>query len=352
MRNFNTNQTRFLYVAGANKSNVEDLTTLSNLDIAAKSVLPAAGEDPVALYFVYKNADGLLTRSDTIDVKKIKSISKTAAADTAIPLMRQTVALDTSAVELDNSTLDNYVGMSFLLKVTSHQTLSYDDNDAETVIAPVVITPGMAVADFHKALAIILKKMQKKGAYPYFDVYAVAGSTYTKITDAIAAKYTVTANGAVVLKTGETDTTSAANGIAIYQTGQKYVQGKLSNEPLPFSLSVAVSGGSNFAYLAWATFGDLEKSGSSISGTYALADLENFAAGEKGDYVRGSTWPNDYPFKSAIDLTASYDVLNIEYFWSGNAENVQKSPRLIQIAGPAAVITAVKGVVDGIVNPE
>ena len=34
-----------------------------------------------------------------------------------------------------------------------------------------------------------------------------------------------------------------------------------------------------------------------------------------------------------IDVAKSYDVVSIEYYyWQGGAENVQKSPRMIQIA--------------------
>ena len=37
-----------------------------------------------------------------------------------------------------------------------------------------------------------------------------------------------------------------------------------------------------------------------------------------------------------IDVAKEYNVLSIEYYWQGGAENVQKSPRMIQIAAEAA----------------
>ena len=50
---------------------------------------------------------------------------------------------------------------------------------------------------------------------------------------------------------------------------------------------------------------------------------------------RGSMWPNDYATTYSINPNAgTYSVLSIEYYWQGGAENVQKSPRMIQVAAP------------------
>ena len=72
MRNFNTNQTRHFYVAGAVDANVD-----TNLDIALGTT--ATGE----MYFKYKNADGLLTRSDTIDPQEHRCFCYGYQADDA-----------------------------------------------------------------------------------------------------------------------------------------------------------------------------------------------------------------------------------------------------------------------------
>ena len=76
MQNFNTNQTRHLYVAGAIDANVD-----TNLDIALGTT--ATGE----MYFKYKNADGLVTRSDSFDPKKIVSLKHAPAASLAKKLL-------------------------------------------------------------------------------------------------------------------------------------------------------------------------------------------------------------------------------------------------------------------------
>ena len=66
MANFNTNQTRHFYVANAVDASVD-----TNLDIAVAQA--QTGE----FFFKYKNADGMLTRSDTIKPENV--ISRTIA---------------------------------------------------------------------------------------------------------------------------------------------------------------------------------------------------------------------------------------------------------------------------------
>lgn len=311
MQNFNTNQTRFLYVAGAIDSNVD-----TNLDIALGQA--ATGE----MFFKYKNADGLLTRSDTFDPKKIVSLKKTTYDKLAKPLVAHVVAVDTTAV-----TLANLVGKTVNCIITIHNYLDWDDSTSYTFVASVVgnSTNTASAAAFHKALAMAIAKALPKPdkSYPMIKVYS-SGSEVTAAT-------------------ADSSVTGASAGVVLVEAPQKYVRGKLSGEPVRISVAFRYAP-SNTEDIVWGTdtvstvaavntAQSTSISPTSISGTYALADLEYFAAGEKGDIVRGSTWPNNYEFTPAItDFTKNYDVLTIEYYWAGEAENVQKSPRLIQVA--------------------
>ena len=267
MQNFNTNQTRHFYVAGAVGS---EGAVANNLDIVIAGPI-ATGE----MYFVYKNADGLVTRSDTFDPKKITSLKKTDASNLDKPLMAHTIAIDT----------------------------------------------------FHKDLAIAIAKALPKfdKQYPLIKVYS---------------------NGAeVTANTAAADVTGSADGVILVEGLQKYVRGKLTGEPCPFSVAFRLADG-NMGDIAWGT-DTVAKAAAPVSpivypGARTLADLEYFALGERGDVYRGSMWPNEYTPTYSIDLSQTYDVLTIEYYWAGGAENVQKSPRMIQVAGPAAVITALQ----------
>lgn len=305
MQNFNTNQTRHFYVAGAINSNVD-----TKLDIALGTT--ATGE----MYFKYRNADNILTRSDSFDPKKIVSLKKTLSSEMAIPLKAHTVAVDTNAV-----TLANLVGKTLNLIITINQAFDYDDDNCIRVVASVVgnATNTANATAFHKALAeaIALVLPSADPAYPLIKVF----SNGSEVTKAIAK-----AGGA----------TGAAAGVVLVQGLQKFVPGKLTGEPCPFSVAFHLKD-SNTGDIVWGTdtvANSAISDNTVVPANYALANLEYFALGERGDYVRGYNYPNEYEPTYAINLSTTYDVLSIEYYWSGSAENVVKSPRLIQIAAP------------------
>lgn len=302
MANFNTYQTRHFYVAKAIDANVD-----TNGDIALKTT--TTGE----AYFSYRNADGLLTRSDLIKPENIVSLKLTSAADMATPLMAHTITIDTNAV-----TLSNLVGKDIALNVTLHQIISYDSSDSILVAAHVTGTSAntASAGAFYAAVAKALVDAMPKMADVPFKVFL--GSTeITKATSSIPTN---------------------ATALVIVPAPGKYTRGKLSKEALEISVASSVRD-SNVEDIAWA-IDTVAKStvtnNTVIPGVYALADLEYFALGERGDIYRGSTWPNNYEPTYMIDLTKDYNVLSVEFFWQGSAENVQKSPRMIQVAAEAA----------------
>jgi len=315
MVNFNTYQTRNFYVAKAIDANVD-----TNGDIALGTT--ETGE----AFLKYKNADGLVTRSDLIYPKNIVSVKKTEAADLATQLIAHKITVDTNAV-----TLSNLVGKAINLSITLHQVISYDESDSLTIAASVVgnSTNTASAAAFYKAMtAAILAVMPKTPEVP-FKVYMVKSGTATEITKA-------TASGSYM---------ADATSIVLVPTAQRWARGKMSNEPYTLSVAFHVHG-SNVDDVVWgedavSTVAALNTASSTsipatISGAYALADLEYFALGERGDIYRGSIWPNEYDTKYEIDVTKTYDVLSVEYFWQGSAENVQKSPRMIQVAAESS----------------
>jgi len=312
MANFNTYQTRNLYVVKALQDSVDDLAAAGDICFGST----ATGE----AFLTYKNADGIVTRSDLIYPQNIKSLKKTAAADMDIKLQQHTVAVDTNEV-----TLSNLVGKTLTCVITISEVISYDPSDSITVTAAVVgnSTNTASAAAFHKDLAIAIAKALPKRDFPFLKVFS-NGSEVTANTD-------------------PSDVTGAAGGVVLVQAPQKWVRGKLSNEPFDFSVAFHLHG-SNIEDTAWGTDTVAESSISGntvIASAYALADLEYFTMGERGDFYRGSNWPNNYEptyMINPFDTSTTYDVLSIEYAWQGGAENIQKSPRMIQVAGPTAVV--------------
>ena len=53
--------------------------------------------------------------------------------------------------------------------------------------------------------------------------------------------------------------------------------------------------------------------------------------GERGDQYRNIGWPNSIPTKYLVDPTASYNVLDIHYYFVDGGESPQKSEKDITI---------------------
>ena len=311
MTNFNTYQTRHFYVAEAIDANVD-----TNLDIAL-----AATAESEYFFFKYKNADGLTTRSDLINPKWIRSVKVTRNDDMARPLMVHTVTVD-SAI-----TLTDLKGKNVNLTLDFQEFIDYSPSSGFAVTASIVgnDTNTANATAFYLALAKALYKALPKKEYPYVKVYAGASGD-TEITDE-----------------NFDSVAGYASGVVISEAAQKYVRGKLNGEAIPFTVSTSVRA-SHVEVFPWGVDTVAASASGVIPAAQILADLEYFALGERGDQYRGSVWPNNYEPTYAIDLSGDYDVLTIEYYWQGTAENVQKSPRMIQIAAPAGGSSA--GVVD------
>lgn len=299
MANFNTYQARQFYVA---KAIDDDLDTVG--DIYLKTT--ANGK----AFFNYVNADGLLTATDVFDPKNIVSLRKTEAAEMDIPLMAHTITLNTNEV----ASLTALVGKAVNLTVTINQFMSYDMADSVSVVASIVgdATNTASQNAFNKAIAKALVN-----AIPTF-----AGEKPFKVF----------LNGSEVTK--ETPDANYQNGaLVIVEAAQKWYRNKMAKEAFPLTISSDAEG---LAWAADAVAPSAVSNNTVIPSAYQLADLEAFALGERGNIYRYGNEPNYEPPTYMIDVSKEYNVLSIEYYWQGGAENVQKSPRMIQIAAEAA----------------
>ena len=280
MANFNTYQTRNLYV-------VKDFLASGEPDSAGELAMgtTATGE----IFFKYFNGDGLATRTDLIRPASIISLKKTKAADMDTPVPAYTITLD-SAV-----TLANCVGKVFTLTINLHQLLSYDMNDSMAVTASVIgdSTNTANATAFYLAVKGAIENVTPK---------------FTK-----AAAYTVS---------------SSSSGVVVTPAPGAYRRGLLSKDIFTLSFSSRLHGDD----IAWANVAEAASASVKIPSVYAIADLEEFALGERGDQFRGYAYPHNYEPTYLVDLSKEYDMVSIEFAWQGNAENIQKSPRMIQLA--------------------
>lgn len=305
MRNFNTNQTRHFYVGKVAESGDGSVNIGLIEDKDSKIVS--------GLYFKGVNADGLAYRSDVVDPKKIVSVKLTPGSKLNFKLLQHTIAVNTAKF----ANVAALAGKTVKLTVTVHQVFDYDDSNSTAFTVQHTVASGETAANFYAALAKAVEKAMPKPdkKYPYFTV------------------------------------TSSANGLVLTEALQKYVRGKLTGEPVHISVAFGIAAASytDDEYVAWGA--DTVTATDGGCANYVLADLEYFAYGERGDYYRGNNWPNNIEPTYVIDPKGDteYDVLTVEYYWNGGAENIQKSPRLIQVAAPTGTLADIKSQIDNIV---
>lgn len=307
MANFNTNQARHLYVA-------LDVKTLSSHTTDPATVLTTAGDIALVatkdkdICFVYRNADGIITRSDIINSAKIQYITTVDADDLAIKLSKATVTA--------SGTLSALVGKSIQLNVVLHEFAGTDYSDYFPIVVNLDCnsTNTASASAFYSALA-------------------------SEVNDAIAnfayAPFAVSSSG---------------SGLVLTEKAQKFVPDKLSADPIHFSVFCSVLEDTNEP---WGTVA-VADSGTTLSGDFKIAELERFSYRERGDVLGMNAWPNNFEPSFLVRPvlgTNTYGMLTIQYYYSGNAEDIQKSPRTIQIAAAdedvAALKTAIEAVIAG-----
>ena len=321
MKNFNTNQARHFYTAVRNRTGEASMDNVG--DITLVTVAPEQNGAPEAICFKYRNGNGDITRTDSVDVKKVKSINLKEAEGT--PLKMYTVAINSSVFDISNKKLfvnNDALGKTFVCRVHVSELYDYDASNDVTIAGAIVgDATNLGSADaFYKALACSLAN-----ALPATDPKNPLFRVFVKTTEVTKG-----------MKVADLSGVSSISGIVIVQSPQKFVLGKLSGEPCPIDVTVNVKV-DNYTDVAWGnvTAADSNISGYiQIPGAKQLAELEYFALGERGDYYRGFRYPDDYDHSAEylIDITKTYKVLTLEYYWNGNAETVQKSPRTLQIA--------------------
>ena len=119
-------------------------------------------------------------------------------------------------------------------------------------------------------------------------------------------------------------------------------------EVIPFTvagLPVRING----IDLGWLVDSVSLENATSVNGQ-KIADLEYFCMGERGDIYRNIGWPNVVPTKYLVNPASNYDVIDVQYYWAGDAEDVQKSPRTLTLVVPnggqtlAAKLSTITGI--------
>jgi len=307
MANFNTNQARHLYVA-------LDVKTLSSQTTDPATVLTTAGDIALVadedkhIAFVYRNADGIITRSDMIDTAKIQYITKAEAADLATPLNKKTITLASGV------TLASLVGKQIQLTIVLREFvgLDYSENYPLVVNVSCNSTNTASAAAFYAALK-------------------------SEVDDAIKQ-----------FKSAPFATSSSGSGLVLTEAAQQWVADKFEADPIHFDVfcSELEATGEPWGNVVMAS------AGTSITGDFKIADLERFSYRERSEVYGMTVWPYNYERKYLVNPVAgtnTFGMLTIQYYYSGNAEDIQKSPRTIQIAAADEDVAALKTAIDAVI---
>lgn len=305
MATFSVNQVRHLYVVKNLKSTVNQLTTVGD-------ILPKADTAKTTLYFRYYSPAGLVESSDKIHIPDVTYVKATSSKALAKGLDRYQVVLDANI----NGGAP-VAGQDYILRLAFRQYVGLSPEDQYWKYGMVHAVSGMSASDFYKALALSLSKNLAREATPLVTIYLVSDTinnkTYTKVD----------------IDTGLATLTNTYTGIQIEQVAQDWILGVMPQGYIPFAVQPT-----NITYEGderiWGTVTTIAPI-NTVQDGHEIADLEYFCMGARGDLYRNMGWPNVTHTTYLVDPTQKYDVLDINYYWAGGAEDVQKSLRTLTL---------------------
>ena len=311
MATFSTNQVKQLYVAKA---------VDANLDTLGDVKCSAAGDNEFVIK--YRGNDGVV-RSDIINTnqliyaKGVKESTMEQYLDSAYVACGAAVA-----------------GQQYILKVIIDSFSSLSEEDKGFIFAEYTAKSGDAAKNILAGLALSLAKNATKAAWsPVIKVYlttaasgSVAAGNLTEVTATTAAS----------------SLTGTYLGLVIEAADQPWTLGKEAFNLLKFNVAADTIVSSGLETV-WATITKgADHATAALKNSKKIADLEWFCMGERGDIYRGVGYPNNFEFKPIVDPAAAdgYHLIEIAYYYKGDAEDIQHSPKEIVIAVPAGASTA------------
>lgn len=324
MATFNTNQVRQLYVAKALKT-PHVLASDATGSIAVKNDTAKNH-----LYFEYKGADNLM-RSDLIDIKNILYAKATDANAMAHELKSVTVTLDTNV----NSGAP-VAGQDYILRIAFRQYAGMSDEDQYFKYGMVHAYAGMDADEFYKVLAQSIAKNFSREVVPLIKIEVHSAATkskggfdakgYMEVTP--STKDTGATNSTNPYYNGTSAVISDIDSIRITEVEQPWRLGIMAQTPVYFTVqptTILVNGDDRI----WGTV--TEGTNGTVGNGKAIADLEYFCMGERGDIYRGVGFPHNIVTTYLVDPTKTYYTFDIHYAYVGNNESVQKSEKDITI---------------------
>ena len=286
-----TSQVRQLYVVTGLANDVP--TTEGNIQVKA-----TAGNKE--LYFLHKGKGGLV-HSDLIPVKLIRSLTQTPYAAMNTKLKSKTITITGTPV----------LGQTYSIKLNFRNYIGMGDEDNTVRVGTFTVKSASTTA---AQLAAGLK---------------AALELNTDLAKLCAV-------------------TVASNVITVAEVEQDWELGKMPVAIVPFEITLGTIIENGVTHNEWGTVA----AGATTTANDAikkLADLEWFCMGDRASQDRMGG-PYALESKMMINMSSTYDVINIHYAFQGEGVSVQFSEKDLQLLVPAGN-TTIMAAIQAITNP-
>lgn len=330
MAAFSTNQNRQLYVVKSVEASLAAIQGASNLGKCY------VGTDADGHKFVNQNGYGGIVRSDLIKPSSIMWATASAPADMQKPLKLTELTL--------KSTVNSGApisGQDYVLRINFRQMYGMSDEDIYQKYGAVHAVTGMTASTFYKEM---IYSLIKNFSRLYCPLIEIAVNSYT--TNNVVVKATKV-NGTVHLyNAAGSEINASVTKILICEKSQvsEWALGTKQLTSVYFDViptTVTDAGGNE---VVWGSTEDKWDVLTPIGNGYALADLEYFCMGERGDQYRNIGWPKSIQTKYFVDPTHTYYALDIHYAFQGSCEDIQKSEKTVTF------IAETKAIIDSLIS--
>lgn len=303
---FTTNQVRHFYVANSFKSDEQV--------ISQKGDIKVCQDKDGKIYFEYYGAGGPV-RSDLMDPKNGISLKYTPSFKQNIATKKATITLPTGITPT--------IGQDYVIRIKVNGYYAPANEPSLFQFGVVHVTNKTKDAEaFYKAMADSLNANVNKGENKLFNI-------------------TGDKSGLVIEEADRSNT---------------YKRGKVSIKPLNFEVYCgevnALVDPDNGIYET-ITWGDVAWSEGSVSysNSFALADMEHFYMGERGDVYRDNVARIglDTEYMITPSNSIALDTLDIHFAFTDTGTESYRSEKDIIIVGDAANVT--KNTINDILNP-
>lgn len=262
-------------------------------------------------YFEVEDALGKPKHTDHIAINKVEWAHFTANADMAQKLKKVTVTVNNDAL-IDGNVIP---GQDYILRINLRQYIGMSDEDIYQKYGAVHGRKGMTKAQFLEAMKESLEK------------------NFSREDDQVLT-FKVENNALVIEEVSPVE---------------NWARGTMPIKRILFDvIPTTVTEPDYYNEVVWgeATPGESENT---IPPCYTLADMEWFYHGYRGDQYRYKGWPNAIHTEYMIEVGANkqYDVVDIQYYYSGDNEDIQHSAKTMTIVGPAGTLTSIVSALEG-----